>query len=144
MRAGLAAWIIILIEAIALAGAPASVLLAQTSGRSFEPGELIVGYKSPDDREHALRQLNSAVVSLHVRGEPVENLQVQPVGLSAVKLRFNLPDKVQATTAKDSGTELQVLQDLAAQIKNDDDRVKYAHPNWILDQLSGGPRKDLR
>jgi len=108
----------------------------QPAQRSFEPGELIVGFKSQGDREQATEKLSATLDTLTIHGQKVEKVQVQPMSGSAVKLRFSLPEDMKQRVETDPHTELPILEDLAVQIKNSDDRIKYAHPNWILDKMS--------
>jgi|ERR1019366_1508989 hypothetical protein len=131
--------IITLIAGLTVLSGLSNYACAQTT-RPFEPGEIIVGYKSSNDRDTALQQFMGAKDSLSVRGQKINTVHVQAMGPLAVKLRINLPADVKMQAATDPTIELAVLRELAAQIMSSDARVKYAHPNWILDKLSSTPR----
>jgi subtilisin family serine protease len=106
--------------------------VGQSSPPSFEPGTLIIGYKSPGDRQQALQQLNATKDAVSVRGERAESVQFESVGKAALKLRIELPIRMRGQANNDPKVELQILQETAKQIKDSDSRVRYAHPNWIL------------
>jgi subtilisin family serine protease len=117
---------------ILLASGLAAGAEAQTSAPPFESGEMIVGYYTQVGREQAAQELRASQDSLRVRGEKAENLQIQPVGNAALKLRIALPTGIRAQATKDPALELQALQEMAKDIRASDNRIKYAHPNWIL------------
>jgi subtilisin family serine protease len=114
--------------------------IGQSSPPAFEPGTLIIGYKSQADRQQAEQALRATRDSVSVRGERAENLQFEAVGDSALKLRLDLPAKVRGRGIDDPKVELQLLQETAKQIKENDNRVQYAHPNWILKANPVPPR----
>src|SRR5215471_731567 len=116
---------------------------AQTRTPAFAPGELIVGYGSQNDRDQALKELNSSKDNVSVRGERAGNVEYQAVGGRSLKLRMDLPVRMRGQTDQQPGLELQVLQETAAQLKASDKRIKYAHPNWILGINPLPPRTPL-
>jgi subtilisin family serine protease len=100
--------------------------------RAFEPNELIVGYRTQEDRGKAVSDLSSVRDGLKVRGQAAESVEAQPTGRTAVRLHLSFPLEIQAQSVSDPNAELQILQEVASQIKARDDRVEYVHPNWIL------------
>ena len=99
----------------------------------FEPGELLVGYERPADRDHAAKNLSSVKDVIQVRGSKLERVQVQIVGDKSLKLRLKFPDKVLNTSRNNLAEELALLQDVAKQLKDRDGSIRYAHPNWIAE-----------
>jgi len=99
----------------------------------FEPGELLVGYTTPSDRDAALKRLSGAKDVLRVRGERLVNVEIQPVDDKAVRLHLTFPAPVVSATHNNPSEEIAVLQDVAKQIKDADHSVEYAHPNWIAE-----------
>ncbi|WP_262048178.1 S8 family serine peptidase [Bradyrhizobium sp. Bra78] len=121
----------------------ASGTIAQTTLPEFEHGELIIGYTSGASREKAVQELNEAARRLKVRGDDVEDMRLQKIGTSALKVKIKLPTSVRGDAAKDSAFELQLLRETADNIKRSDGRVLYAHPNWILRTNRSPPRVPL-
>jgi subtilisin family serine protease len=117
--------------------------VAQSSPPAFEPGALIIGYKSQGDAEKAVQELNAARDGVSVRGERAQSVQVEPVGKATVKLRIELPVRMRGQVNDDPKAELKILQDTAKQIKDRDSRIKYAHPNWILGINPLPPREPI-
>ena len=118
----------------------AEYAVGQSPPPAFEPGTLIIGYKSQADRQQAEQEFKAAKDAVNVRGERAENVQFEPVGNSALKLRLELPVRMRGRANDDPKVELQLLQETAKQIKESDNRVKYAHPNWILNANPVPPR----
>jgi subtilisin family serine protease len=101
---------------------------AQSRQPAFEPGELLVGYDSADGRNNAVQEFNRARDSVRIRGNSAGGLEVQSIGETSLKLRIELPHDVRGR----SSDELEMLKEIAAELKNQDKRIKYAHPNWIV------------
>jgi subtilisin family serine protease len=114
--------------------------IGQSSPPAFEPGTLIIGYKSQADRQQAEQDLRATKDSVSVRGERAENIQFESVGNSALKLRLDTPVRLRGRAVDDPQAELQILQETARQIKEKDNRVQYAHPNWIFKANPVPPR----
>lgn len=114
--------------------------IGQSSPPAFEPGTLIIGYKSQADRQRAEQDLKATSDSVSVRGERAENVQFEAVGNTALKLRLEMPVRVRGRGIEDPKVELQLLQETAKQIKENDKRVEFAHPNWILKANPVPPR----
>ena len=125
--------VLVLLAAIVLQslGTPAT---AQTDGQpTFVPGELIVGYKSENDRQSAVEELMATNGNLRTLGsEDVQKSKVEALSGSALKLRFAVPARIKSLAKTDPNAERAFLEDLGAKIKQADSRVKYAHPNWII------------
>jgi serine protease len=51
-----------------------------------------------------------------------------------------MPFKMRGPARTDPALELQLLQETAKQLKDSDHRIKYAHPNWIIDTNPLPPR----
>jgi hypothetical protein len=99
----------------------------------FAPGELLIGYTTPNDRDSAVKNLGRDKGTLRVRGEPLDGVEIQPIADKAVKLRLTFPARVLSVTRNNPSEEIAVLQDVAKQLKETDHSVQYAHPNWIAD-----------
>jgi hypothetical protein len=65
--------------------------------------------KSQSDREQAAQELIAARDTFRVRGHEAEDVQIQAVGNTALKLRIGLPPTARAQAAKDPALDLQVL-----------------------------------
>src|ERR1700687_4749620 len=89
--------------------------VGQSSQPAFEPGALIIGYKSPGDAQKALQELNTTRDGVSVRGERAQSVQFESVGKSAVKLRIELPVRMRGQANDDPKVELQMLQETAKQ-----------------------------
>src|ERR1700730_242003 len=98
---------------------------------SFVPGELIIGYKSSDDRDQAVREKTATQKKMRVRGASRTELEIQKVGESAVKVRIKFPKSVQENTRAGSPSELSLLQEIAKQLKEKDPRIDSVQLNWI-------------
>jgi hypothetical protein len=114
----------------------ASQASSQPLPRAFEPGELIIGYQSPDDRERALEKLKETQNKVTVRGQIIDRVELKPVGRSALLLIISWPNELKPQMQADPVAELQILQELALHIKNEDQNIKYVHPNWIIDKFT--------
>jgi hypothetical protein len=99
----------------------------------FQPGELLVGYATSNDRDTALKRLSGAKDVLRVRGERLVGVEFEPIADKAVKLHLTFPAPVLSVTHNNPSEEIAVLQDVAKQIKDADKTVQYAHPNWIAE-----------
>jgi subtilisin family serine protease len=119
---------------------------AQSTDTPFEPSELIVGYNSVKDRLQSVQDLSATINTLSVRNQKAEKVQITPLANdAALKLRIDLPAAVMFESKNNPAAELRGLEELAAQIRKRDPRVKYVHPNWILriDPPSPGIQPDL-
>jgi hypothetical protein len=94
--------------------------MALADQSKFEPGELLVGYQRPADRDQAAKNLSSVKDLIEVRGSNPERVQVQIVGDRSLKLRLTFPDKVLSPSRNNSAEELALLQDVAKQLKDRD------------------------
>lgn len=97
----------------------------------FVPGEILVGYETAEDRERALEDIRAAAAPLTVRGEPLAGVEASVIGERALRLQLRFPARPAGAPAPGHDEALAALQDVAAQIKARDARVRYAHPNWI-------------
>ena len=106
---------------------PISPATAQTTAPGFVRGELIVGYNSEVDRQAALKELRAAKNGFSIRGaEKAQDLTVEALDGSALKLRIQLPAAMQAEDRWRSGwTPFEVVH-LAAV----DDREAAAPTGW--------------
>jgi hypothetical protein len=107
--------------------------------QKFEPGELVIGYATPNDRDNAMKKLNSAKDIPRVRGERLDALEAKPIAENAIKVRLTLPARVLRATRNNPSEELAVLQDVAKQLRENDPSVRYAHPSWIADAQTPSP-----
>jgi serine protease len=99
--------------------------------QQFVPGELIVGYKTPQDREDAIRDMRDKKEKMRVRGEIPSDVQVRKVGESSLAVHIDYPT-INRNTRDNPASEYTLLEEVAKQLKDNDSRVKYAHPNWIM------------
>jgi hypothetical protein len=102
--------------------------------------EILVGYNSEQDRRDAEKDFAGAKDKLKVRGQSLESLQVQAISDKALKLKVGLPAAVKAEIARTPSAEASILQGLAEQLKQGDNRVAYAHPNWVMRGLPPAAR----
>jgi subtilisin family serine protease len=108
-----------------LLGQLCSVAGAQQGNRPpFVPNQLTILYKSPKDADDALAEMRSRA---QVRGpRPVAGLDVTKTDSTTLTLYFQ-----SAQVRGSSGSELDVLQDLADTLKASDPRIESASPVWI-------------
>src|SRR5580704_9349968 len=99
----------------------------------FEPGELLIGYMTSNDRDRAIKKLAGAKDALRVRGERLEGVEAQPIAGNAVKLRLTFSAHVLSARRNNPSEEVADLQEVAKQLKETDPSVQYAHPNWIAE-----------
>jgi hypothetical protein len=99
----------------------------------FEPGELLIGYMTSNDRDRAIKKLAGAKDALRVRGERLEGVEAQPIAGNAVKLRLTFSAHVLSARRNNPSEEVADLQEVAKQLKETDSSVQYAHPNWIAE-----------
>ncbi|MEI9901696.1 MAG: S8 family serine peptidase [Hyphomicrobium sp.] len=97
----------------------------------FVPGELIVGYKTPADRDAGLALLQAKQGLLLLNGEEAQDVKVERLGPSEARLQVTLPAGIKALAKSDAALERKVLDDLAAKLLAADATILYAHPNWI-------------
>lgn len=99
--------------------------------REFVPGEIVVGFKSPSDADSAFEDLQAAKASggVQTRGG-AESSIVKVERLDATSARVIFDFKKGGTPLRGMAT-LPPLEE-AAKLYRKDPRVKYAHPNWIM------------
>src|SRR5579871_12330 len=101
--------------------------------QQFVPGELIVGYKSPQDRDDAIKDIrDTKSKSLRVRGAVPDSVNVKKIGETSLQVHIDFPKETQRSVRDNPASEYTVLEEVAKQLKDNDPRVKYAHPNWIM------------
>jgi outer membrane biosynthesis protein TonB len=105
----------------------------------FEPGELLIGYMTSNDRDRAIKKLAGAKDALRVRGERLEGVEAQPIAGNAVKLRLTFSAHVLSARRNNPSEEVADLQEVAKQLKETDPSVQYAHPNWIAEVRAEPP-----
>src|SRR5262249_6322220 len=110
------------VAVVLLAGTMSSPGIAE---QKFEPGELLVGYATPNDRDNAIKTLSGAKKTLRARGAPLDAIDVKPVSENAVRMRVTFPAAVLNATRNNPAEEIAVLQDLAKQLKDSDKSVRY-------------------
>jgi serine protease len=123
------AWTFLVTVACALAFGHAQ---AQEPER-FAPGELLIGYETESARDEAVQRFAKHKSTLRLAdGAKARLLDVAPLSGSALKLRFELPRSLRVLARKDPSSELRILQDAAAKMRDGDNNIAYAHPNWII------------
>jgi hypothetical protein len=108
-----------------------SVVLADQAG--FVPGELVIGYAQPADRDRALSNFASLKDAVQIGGSKLREVSAESVSDKAVKLQFKFPESVKSESRPRPEQELGLLQDVARQLKQSDPTIRYAHPNWIAE-----------
>jgi subtilisin family serine protease len=99
--------------------------------RPHVPGELLVGFQTDQDREQLIDKLEETKGRLRARGEPPAAITVERISGSALSLRIEFPDRIRSRLDGNPEEELALLLDLARQLKANDSKIRYAHPNWI-------------
>ena len=103
----------------------------QSAEQPFVPGELIVGYESDQARREAMQKAGTASDSVQLRGERPAGVQVEELGETALIFHIEFPDSIKQATRGNPASELALLRELGARMKQSDSRIKYAHPNWL-------------
>jgi subtilisin family serine protease len=106
-----------------------------TPGMAFVPGELIVGYYTEQDVQDAKQKIANATDDVRVRGNRPAGIQVEEHGGASLVIHIEFPESIRQATRGNPASELALLQELAQQIKQNDSRVKYAQPNYILQNV---------
>ncbi len=111
--------------------------------QDFVPGELIVGYKSEQDRNSALSDIQSEKGKL--RGPGGGGVQAEEIGETTLKITFDFSGTTRGPN-ENSPSDLALLQGIAKSLRESDNRVKYAHPNWIMtvDPVAADVAKDAQ
>jgi subtilisin family serine protease len=105
---------------------------AQSSqSRPHVPGELLIGFETDQDRDQLIENLDQARSRLRARGEAPAGLTVERRSGSALSLRVEFPENVRSRLLTNPEDELALLEELARQLKTENRKIKYAHPNWI-------------
>ncbi len=107
--------------------------------RQFVPGELLIGYKSASDKNKAVQDLSNAQRKGGMRtrsGGQSDNLTVEPFSETAIKLKLDFRTAKRSKPSPQE--ELDFLLETARQLKESNDSIRYAHPNWIM-TLDPGP-----
>jgi subtilisin family serine protease len=110
-------------------GLPAS---AQQPAAEFVPGQLIVGFKSPQALDSAVDDLKQAERSggLAARGASSSSVGIERLSEKSAKVSFDFRSRSGAKLAESA--ELDALQDYARLLTQQNPNVEYAHPNWVL------------
>jgi subtilisin family serine protease len=108
----------------------------QVTAPDFVPGELLVGFKSEAARESAIQDLKQTAQAEGFRGgddATSSTVDVEPLDATSVRLRFNfVVTRGGAEQKPTKAEERRILEETAENLRNEDDRVEYAHPNWIF------------
>jgi serine protease len=105
---------------------------AQSSlSRPHVPGELLIGFETDQDRDQLIENLDQARSRLRARGEAPAGMTVERRSGSALSVRIEFPENVRSRLRTNPEDELALLEELARQLKTENSRIKYAHPNWI-------------
>jgi subtilisin family serine protease len=100
--------------------------------RAHVPGELLVGFETDEDRDQLIQRLDETRTRLRARGEPPAAMTVERSSGSSLTLRIEFPEGVKSRLQTNPEDELPALEELAQQLKANDSKIKYAHPNWIM------------
>ena len=120
------------LAAVLLGTLAASVAAQQPPAAEFVPGELIVGFKSPQALDSAVDDLKQAERSggLAARGAKSSSVGIERLSDKSAKVSFDFRSRSGAKLAE--GAELDALQDYAKLLTQQNPNVEYAHPNWVL------------
>jgi serine protease len=122
----------VLFAAAAFCVAPLPARPQSADEPQFVPGELIVGYKSEQDRAAAMKEINGTREGVRSLRRP-GSVEATEAGSTSLKLHFTFPESTtRGLRSGSGGSELAALQDLAKNLRESDSRVQYAHPNWIM------------
>ena len=121
--------------ALSLIIAPAPFLPAsaqQEPQSDFVPGELIVGYKSPEAKAAAVPDFKQLETQGGIRRSDATStkIKVEPIDNTTVRLKFNFVDKRGKPPTE--AAERKILEETAKALREEDETIEYAHPNWIL------------
>jgi len=109
------------------------------SVQAFDPGELEIGYATPNDRDAALKSLLTARNVIRIRGQAPKSIEARAVSDKALIVRITYPAAVANATRNDPTKELAILQDVARQLKDADRSIRYAHPRWKVAETGVPP-----
>jgi len=124
---------IMLTLSLVIASVPLVGAVAQrTPQPDFVPGELIVGFASSEARANAARELEQleAEGGMRLRGADSTSIELQQLDDTTVKVRFGSVRR--SGTPLTQSAERRVLEDTARLLKEEDERIEFAHPNWIM------------
>src|SRR6476661_6787175 len=91
----------------------------------FVPGELLVGFSSPQDRDNLAVSLPAARQSLRAGGEAPAALVTERQSGNTLKLKIDFSSNTRNRLRNAPGAELSLLQDVASQIKSNNASVTY-------------------
>lgn len=125
---------------------------AQPDVQRVEPGVVIIGYVSEDARQAASKELKAASHQFMIQnGSVADSLDIELLSGTALKLKIGYPATMLAQTQSDPNAEVEVLVAVSERLKSTDNRIRYAHPNWIFHLSpslpiapSGKPQGNLR
>jgi serine protease len=103
---------------------------SQENTPDFVPGELIVGFRSAEAQQNALKDFQALGGGLTTRGGGSQSILVTPTSDRELKLTLNILTTRGSKPQKQE--ELEILKQLSEDIRNSYDAVEYAHPNWIF------------
>jgi subtilisin family serine protease len=118
---------VVLVGGALVAQGLANPAMAQ-SQPAFEPNELLIGFRSKDERDKSARELDAVNNLVRMRGERVGGLTVKTISATSLKVRFDPPTQTRGAPSD----PLADLTGYAADLKRKDTRIRYAHPNWIV------------
>lgn len=104
---------------------------SQQPTASFEPGQLIVGYKSAEQLDKAVADFQRVerLGGVRARGSGSSSIGVERLSDTEAKLTFDF--RTTRGLRLSHTSELQTLQEFATELMQQPD-VAYAHPNWIM------------
>ena len=119
--------LLLIIPFICLLSSPAN---SQENTPDFISGELIIGFRSAEAQQNALKDLQALGAGLTTRGGGSQSILAIPTSDRALKLTLDIFTTRGGKPQKQE--ELEILRQLSEDIRNSYDSVVYAHPNWIL------------
>ena len=117
--------------AVGLHAAPSAAQTPNT--RQFAPGELLIGFKSASAKDAAVEELAKAEREGGMRtrsGGQSDTVKIEPLGDRAIMLKLDFVTKKRSKPSQKE--ELDLLLEKANELKESDDGIQYAHPNWIM------------
>src|SRR5262249_22149938 len=114
---------------------------------AFVPGQLVIRFDNDQDREALINRLGETRDVLRAGGERPGGLTVENVGNSSLVLKIEFSDNVKVRLRNNPQAELDILFELARQIKPNNPSVISAKPNWrpsLHPPGRGSPPRQIR
>jgi hypothetical protein len=101
------------------------------AAEEFIPGELIIGFASTADRDTFVQRGECVLLDVTAGGEKPAGVNFEIVGRVSLRLKIKFSSNLESRLQDDPASELQILEEVAEQLKAKFKTIRYAHPNWI-------------